>query len=61
MVKYTLSEALKIMNDISRQHPVFVAVFTGDNMATLEDVDHIVRNGDGIQIGVEADRLIFDE
>ena len=49
------------MNDISRQHPVFVAVFTGDNMSTLEDVDHIVRNGDGIQIGVEADRLIFDE
>ena len=56
MVKYTLTEALKIMNDISRQHPVFVAVFTGDNMSTLEDVDHIVRNGAGIQICVEADR-----
>tara|TARA_Y100000401_G_C8128033_1_gene128654 strand:+ start:170 stop:355 length:186 start_codon:yes stop_codon:yes gene_type:complete len=61
MVKYTLTEALKIMNDISRQYPVFVAVFTGDNMSILEDVDHIVQNGDAIQIGVYSDRLVFDE
>ena len=60
MVKYTLTEALKIIREINKQHLILVAVFTGDDMSTMEEIDHIVTNGDAIQIGVEAPRLIFD-
>ena len=61
MVKYTLTEALKIIREINKQHLILVEVFTEDDMSTMEKIDHIFTSGDSIQIGVEAPRLIFDE
>jgi len=52
MVKYTLTEALKIMKDIRKQHPIIVAVYTNDG-TILEDAVGISINGDAIQVGVD--------
>lgn len=56
MVKYTLTEALKIIKDINKQHPIVVAIHTDDG-TILEDSYGIVINGNAIQVGVEVPDL----
>ena len=58
MVKYTmppvsLTEALKIIQDINKQHPILVAIFTDDG-TILDDATDIVINGNAIQVGIEV-------